>query len=269
MLLRWFRFFSSVAMAVSLALVSPRADPLPDLGCKQPIRLAFYEFGTLFHQGVGIDRDVVDEIARRTACKFETQILPRNEIWQRLESGQLDMTTSGTETTSRAAFAYFIPYLGLKNVVVARHAEAAKISSFDDILARPDLRIGVVAGFLYGGYYDNRLQTPANQSQIRTYLDQQSLYLGLENDDVQVILTAAVNYEFYLSPDEREQRFAIADLSPAPPLPHAMVFARSRFTPAMINDWTRVLERMRLDGTLQRIYQRSLPPDIAVSLLTY
>lgn len=238
------------------------------LGCERPIRLAFYEFGSLFHQGVGIDRDIVDEIARRTNCRFETQILPRDEIWRQLESGQVDMTTSGTETTARAAFAYFVPYLGLKNVVVTAH-DATAINSFDDILARPDWRIGIVAGFLYGGYYDNRLQAPGHQGQVRTYLDQQSLYLALASGEVQAVLSAAVNYGFYLPLKTQEEHFAIADLSPAPPMPHAMVFSRSRFTPTMINNWTRLFEQMRLDGTLLRIYQRRLPPQIASSLLTY
>jgi len=269
LLLQWLRCLISFGTAMCAGLAAPHADPLPMLGCERPIRLAFYEFGSLFHQGVGIDRDVVEEIARRTSCRFETQILPRDEIWRQLESGRLDMTTSGTETASRAIFAHFIPYLGLKNVIVTNRDDAAGISSFDDLLARPDWRIGIVAGFLYGGYYDNRLRAPAHQSQIRTYLDQQSLYLALANGEVQAVLSAAVNYGFYLPLKSQEEHFAIADLSPAPPMPHAMVFSRFRFTPTMINNWTRLFEQMRLDGTLLRIYQRRLPPQIASGLLTY
>jgi hypothetical protein len=47
---------------ITLLSAAASADTPMRYGCDRPIELAFYEFGPLYHDGSGIDRDVVDEI---------------------------------------------------------------------------------------------------------------------------------------------------------------------------------------------------------------
>jgi len=243
-----------------------RAQSPADYGCDRPIRLAFYEFGPLYHDGVGIDRDVVDQLMARSGCRIQTGVEPRAQIWQELEAGTLDMTTSGIRTEARRQFAYFIPYLGLKNVVVARRDIAEAIDSFDDVVAHPEWRIGVVRAYLHGPYFDNRLKTAVN---VATYPDQNADYQALISGAVQVIVSPAFNYEFYLPTPELRQAFAMADVSPAAPTAQNMVFNRRRFTEAQIAAWTRLFEAMALDGTIRRICMRHASAAMAQALMTY
>jgi polar amino acid transport system substrate-binding protein len=239
------------------------------LGCDRPIHLAFYEFGSLYHQGVGIDPDVISELARRTGCKFEIQALPREQIWQQLQSGDLDMATSGVTTELRHRFAYFIPYMGLTNAIVAKADLASAIHSFDDVVEHPEWRLGVVKGYSYGPYFDYRLRAIVNRSRVIAYPDEQAMYRALQNGDIQMLLSPSVSYPFYLPLTDQERMFVLVDVSPAPPMPYALVFSHARFTAPMINAWMRVLEQMRLDGTLKQIYLRRLLPSLAQNILRY
>ena len=76
-----------------------------------PYTLTFYEFGSLYYRDqsgayVGIDRDVVDELARRSGCVINGKIDSRVRTWARLADGNLDMSVSGIATPEREEFAY-------------------------------------------------------------------------------------------------------------------------------------------------------------------
>lgn len=269
MLLQWFRLLTALVGALSVTPLSALAETPSALGCDKPIRVAVAEFGVLYHEGVGIDEDLLQEIAARTGCQFDIRVLPREQIWRQFQQGALDMATSTRVTGDLGKSAYLLPYLGLKTVIVTTTGNATQIRSFNDVLARQDWRIGVVAGFAYGAYYDYRLHGLREQYRIITYPDQQMLYRGLQHGDVQVVLSQSVNYAFYLPLDADQQNFVMFDAAPGLPVPHALVFERGRFTPIMINAWTRIIEQMRLDGTLEKIYRRRVTPDMAALLLTY
>lgn len=269
MLLQWFRLLMALVGALSVTPLAALAETPAALGCDEPIHVAVAEFGVLYHEGVGIDQDLIQEIAARTGCRFDIRVLPREQIWRELQQGALDMATSVRVSRDLGKAVYVVPYLGLKTVIVTTTGNATQIRSFNDVLSRQDWRIGVVAGFAYGAYYDYRLHGLHEQYRIITYPDQQTLYRGLQHGDVQVVLSQSVNYAFFLPLDTDQQNFVMFDAAPALPAPHALVFAHSRFTPVMIDGWTRIIEQMRLDGTLEKIYRRRVTSDMAALLLTY
>jgi polar amino acid transport system substrate-binding protein len=253
---------------VALVRIAAQAETPGDYGCDdRPITLAYYEFGPLYHDGVGIDRDVVEELAKRSGCRFETSLRPRAEIWQALQAGTLDMTTSGLRTEARNQFAYFVPYLGLKNVVIAAQARAGEIKTFDDVVGDTHFKIGVVKGFIHGAYFDFRLKNAG--SRVIGYPDQNAIYDALRRGEVQGIVSPAFNYEYFFKTPEDRAAFVMIDVSPAPPVAQNMIFSRRRFSDAEINAWTRLLEQMRLDGTLERICRSQVSPEMTRVLLNY
>ncbi len=269
MLLQWFRLLTALVIAFLVAPISAIALAPSEFGCDRPIHLAFAESGALYHQGIGIDQDIIAALAQRTGCQFETQTLPREQIWRLFHQDAIDMTTGARANAERLKFAYFVPYIGLKTVLIANTGNATQIHSFDDVMNREDWRIGVVSGFFYGAYYDYRLHGLPHQYRIISYPDQERLYRGLLHNDVQVILSPSVNYGYYLSLDREQQNYVTFDASPSPPAPYHLVFNRNRFTPVMIDAWARVVEQMRLDGTLEQIYRRHVPAEMIPFLLTY
>ena len=270
MLPRWFRLTCVIG---GLLLVANGkafgASDVMSLGCDRPIHIAFYEYGSLYHEGVGIDPDVVAELGKRTGCRFETEIIPRAQAWKELAASEIDMASSGIATPARRKFAYFVNYLTFKDVIVTKAASAPAIKSFDDVANHADWRIGVVSGYTYGPFYDYRIRSIDDRTRIVGYPDQRALYEALVGGEVQLILSPALNFSFYFPLDQQAKDYAMVDVSPAPPIAHGLVMSRARFTPAMVNAWTRVMEQMHLDGTLEKIYSDRLPPDVVRDLLDY
>ena len=80
------------------------------------LRSAFYEYGALYYQAAdgrwtGIDKDVVDEVARRMGCTIEPSTDSRVRIWAGLSGGNLDMTVSAVATPEREKIGRMVPYL--------------------------------------------------------------------------------------------------------------------------------------------------------------
>jgi polar amino acid transport system substrate-binding protein len=89
------------------------------------LSLACYEMDALYYHApdggwAGIDKDVIDELARRTGCRFQTTRESRVRIWSQLARAKLDMSVSGIATPERERFARFIPYFSTRNYVLMR-----------------------------------------------------------------------------------------------------------------------------------------------------
>ena len=104
-----------LALAFRLPTFAASVDK-PD--CPAPISVGYYDAGVMFDEstGHGVDRDVIDELAKRSGCQFSHQAYPRVRIWQMIEHDKLDMTVSGIPTPERERFAHFIVYAAVKNM---------------------------------------------------------------------------------------------------------------------------------------------------------
>jgi polar amino acid transport system substrate-binding protein len=112
--------------AALLCAANTRALAADDSACGH-LKLAFYEHGALYYKNengdyAGIDKDVVDELARRTGCQFDTVLESRVRIWKQMESNLLDLTVSGIPNQERRAYANFFLYISSKNYVLLQRA---------------------------------------------------------------------------------------------------------------------------------------------------
>ena len=87
-----FRLLVLIALAwplVGMAVAGP--------DCSRPFTLALHDHGLLYDSqtGEGIDKDMADELTRRSGCKINVSLMPRARIWQLIESGALDFSLSG------------------------------------------------------------------------------------------------------------------------------------------------------------------------------
>ena len=136
----------TLAVAIGAALPANAADK-PE--CLRPMSLALHEHGLLYSgvTGEGIDKDIADELARRSGCKFIVSVLPRARIWQLIEGGALDFSLSGITNPAREQFAAFAWYVSNKYyLLVRRDASVAALADFE---RDPKLRLGVIRSFRY------------------------------------------------------------------------------------------------------------------------
>lgn len=254
-------------LSALLAFPVLAAEPARRYGCEQPIRLALYENRVFYRDGEGIDPDMVAELQRRSGCRFEIGLLPRSEIWQRLQNGSLDMATSGIPTVERRRFAFFLPYMYQRNKLIVPAALAPGINTFADFQRLPGARLGVVAGYRHGSYLDGGVRLLRAEGRVRDYADDQARFAALERGEVQALVGHDLNLSGSL-PAEEQLDYRVIDVVPGPSIPTGMVLARHRFTPAQAAEWLRLIEGMRLDGRLAAILRSHAPPHLAEELLS-
>lgn len=253
-----------VLPAAWLCAVAMAADRY---GCEVPIRVAYTRNLVFFHDdGGGIDADLIAELARRSGCRFEASVRPRDETWRMLESGDLEMGTSGVATPQRRAFTYLLPYVYLRNKLIVP-AELGNLQSLEDFHDMPGARVGVIAGYRHGPYIDAMLRILRGEGRVVEFHDDTARFTALLNGGVEGVIGHELNLEGALINRLERERFRVVDVMSGPATPHHLMLSRKRFTAAQSAEWMRLMEALWLDGSLARIMQRNTSPAMATELL--
>jgi polar amino acid transport system substrate-binding protein len=226
----------------------------------RPIKLAFFTFGMFYdEQGRGIDKDIVDELKRRTNCAFDTQVMPRARIWADLASGQLDMSVSGIQTPERNRFAWFAHYMAVKNYALINTTLAASIKNPEQFLLHKDAQFGAVRSFKHGAEQDAFLEQMREQSRVQDSADLEALYSKLRQGRVQGIFSQPPVFRAMLGKLNMTQQVQIQDWAPQQKgVPHGLILAKASFTDQQAQAWQAQISAMAADGTLRKIYHRYL-----------
>lgn len=272
---------SLLGCAISLTLFTLiTLLPLPSFAISvdcgtRPIRLAFYDYGFFYFenakkQAQGIDKDIVDELAKRSGCKFDTQVMVRARIWADLATGEVDMSVSGIQNPERERFAWFAHYLSMKNYAILQKAVAAKVHSAEQFLAQPQLAFGVVRAFKHGEEQDNLLKQLRQANRVEESPDVESIFKKLKENRVDAMFSQPAVYRKKLLDLNLESNVQIQDWTPREKgVPHGLILAKSRFSEKDATQWRALIETMRKDGSLKRIFERYLPASDAAKLLEY
>ncbi|MBF0613572.1 MAG: amino acid ABC transporter substrate-binding protein [Magnetococcales bacterium] len=237
---------------------------------EQPIRLAFYEYGYLYDKGIGIDQDVVVELIRRSGCAFSTQVMTRARIWADLASGELDMSVSGIRNAERDRFAWFADYLIIKNYALVHGDVTGKVGSAREFLQQPRLQFGVVRSFKHGVDQDGWLDQLRLADRVQENPDVLTIFRKLKDRRVDAMFSQPPVFRKYLRDLEMEQEVEIQDWTPDEKgVPHGLILAKSRFDAVDAEQWRGLLEGMRRDGSLHRIFLRYVSEVEAKRMLEY
>ena len=228
--------------------------------CTRPIKVGLYDLGAFYNPVTksGIDKDVVEEIERRTGCSFELLYMARVRIWVALREGSLDMTVSAIETPERREFAYFIPYMWMQNELVMQEDKLAPASPAD-FLADDRLRIGVVKSYRHGAGWDEWI-TAIRQRKAQRVIeatDSMALFTMLNAGRIDAapalpVITLAQKTRYPQNqPLQRLHWF-----SDQKKIDASLAVSKENVTKDQFDALSRAIAEMRQDGTLLRIFLR-------------
>ncbi|MFM9433327.1 polar amino acid transport system substrate-binding protein [Janthinobacterium sp. CG_23.3] len=254
------------------AAVSQAREPAAP-GCGL-LSVGFYDHGALHYRGAeggwtGIDQDVVNELARRSGCRFFPLTESRVRIWAMLQSGALDMTVSGIATPERHKYARFVPYLAARNYLLLPKGVAAKVRNLDEFLADPGYKIGVVKSFKHGPTYDAWLDKLRAQGRVYDVAEYTALIKLLKIGRVQAVLSLATSWGQLFKNPEFSDAFRAMDWAPKDTLVGALVLSRQSVPLETVELFDKHLREMRADGTLRAIFERHVDADLAAGMLNY
>lgn len=261
---RWSRLLCVCALlGAGMAWAQPSGKP----DCDRPLSLGLHDHGLLYsaETAEGIDKDFADELARRSGCRFHVSLLPRARIWQLIESGALDFSLSGISNPAREKFAAFAWYFSNKYyLLVRRDAQIAKLEEFE---RNPRLKLGVIRSFRYSESANRLVDALDAQQRLVLSSGLSALFSALVAGQIQAMIIEPFDYPTLES--ERIRALSqILEFGDAP-VPHGLIMSRAALPEAEQAKWRALVDGMRRDGTVQRIFERYFKPELARTMVQF
>ena len=254
-----------VGLVLLFVLSSTHALTKPD--CSRMFTLALHDHGLLYSSdtGTGIDKDIADELIRRSGCKVTVSVMARARIWQLIESGALDFSLSGITNADRDRFAAFAWYVSNKYyLMVRKDAGVTKQSDFERAIK---LQLGVIRSFRYSSSANELVDRLAAQGRISNATGLAPLYQLLLANRIQAMIIEPFDYPAIESASIRDVT-DILEFGDAP-VPHGLIMSKAALPAAERLKWRALIVSMREDGTMLRIFEKYFKPDLAKAIVQF
>lgn len=235
--------------------------------CSRRLTLGLHDHGLLYSADTdtGIDRDFADEMIARSGCKIAVSLMPRARIWQLIESGALDFSLSGIGSHARDRFASFAWYFSNKYYLLVRRD--AEVDSLPDFLQKPRLRLGVIRSFRYGRNANRLLDQLAAAQRVEYATRLDPLYQILAVNRIQGMIIEPFDYSQVEGSPIRAVTHIVDTGDPA--IPHGLIMSNKSISPQEQQKWRALVDAMRADGTVLRIFQKYFSPELAKSMVDF
>ena len=254
--------FAFLLIASSLGLACAAT---PD--CSRAYTLALHDHGLLYSADTdsGIDKDIAEELIRRSGCKVVVSLMPRARIWQLIESGALDFSLSGITNAERDKFASFAWYVSNKYYLLVRRD--TKVEKLADFLDNSALQMGVIRSFRYSESANRMVDKLQAANRLSLAGGLSPLYQALMINRIQGMIIEPFDY-----PTLEEKK--IRDLTTIiefndPSVPHGLIMSKKSLSPAEQAKWRALIDGMRKDGTMLRIFEKYFRPELAAAMVNF
>jgi len=124
-----------------------------------PYTAALYPYARFYYEDpqtgpAGIDKEMFEELARRSGCQLRLVVESRIRIWDQMRRGRVQMTLSALTSPERREIAELVPYAQGRYQVLMRRELAARINSIAAFEADPRLKLLDVRGYVHGPTID-------------------------------------------------------------------------------------------------------------------
>ncbi|MDX5372902.1 MAG: transporter substrate-binding domain-containing protein [Pseudomonadaceae bacterium] len=172
------------------------------------------------------------------------------------------------ENPERSRFAYFIPYIAQKNMVVVINS---RIQHAQQLLQMQGAQLAVVRGFRHGPTYDRIVEQLMRNGQVTEVATTHSLFLMLKaGNRIDVIFSQPLFYEKELAELGLQSVVTVRDWAvDEAPLQLSLVLSKAHFSEQDYRRMAGLVEDMRADGTLRRIVGRYVSGPTLDSALGY
>ena len=252
-------------LAVLTAASAAGAAGGPD--CSRPMTLALHDHGLLYSAdtGAGIDKDIADEMIRRSGCRITVSVLPRARIWQLIESGALDFSLSGISSEAREKFAGFAWYFSNKYYLLVR--KDAGVHQLSDFEKNEKLSLGIIRSFRYSRNANRLVDKLSDEQRVSRASQLDPLYEILALNRIQGMIIEPFDYSQVREGSVRELT-TIIDTDDEP-TPHGLIMSKKSISLREQEKWRTLVNEMRADGTVLRIFEKYFSPDLAVTLVNF
>ncbi len=253
------------AILLALALGGPAHAASPD--CSRSYTLALHDHGLLYsaETDTGIDKDVADELIRRSGCKVVVSLMPRARIWQLIESGALDFSLSGISNPERDRFAGFAWYFSNKYYLLVRND--AGVHALTDFRKNDRLQLGVIRSFRYSESANQLVDSLQEANRVSQAGGLAPLYQALMQGHIQGMVIEP--FDFPALDEKRIRELSTILEFNDPAVAHGLIMSRKALSAAQQESWRALINGMRSDGSMRRIFLKYFKPELADTLVNF
>lgn len=229
----------------------------------QPIKLDLLELGIFFKSergkaaGNGIDRDLVDELSKRSGCAFDAKVQPRARTWIEIKAGRIDMMTATLSTPEREEFLWLFPYVRAHHIILLGPSAPSTLHTLAQFQKASSLKFGVIRGFAHSAFYDPLIAAWMQEDRVRVYPDEAHLINALIQGEVAAVTSYPGVFQFYINAKVNPNSVRMVDWDKG----NLQVLgnfgiSKARFSEAEAHEWGMLIKAIQLDGTLLKIYRK-------------
>jgi len=251
-------------LLISLLALLPAAA----LACG-PYRVAFYEYAVLYHRDAdgqyrGIDKDVIDELARRSGCRFEAVLESRARTWALMAAGGVDITVSALARADREALVELVPYTQSHRVVLLREPGVpATPGAFLDDAQR---RLLMVRATRDGPQMEALLARLRERGRLVEAPDQPGAIRAFKAGRADALLMGTASLAWLRRQDADFNGYEAVLWAPEERIVTALALSRQRVAEADRARLREALLAMRRDGGLDAILRRHVGDRLALAM---
>lgn len=269
------RFLMAGLFSLTLLLAGSQTVSAGPIDCgNKPIKVGYFKLGYRFYvengQEKGMNVDILEELRKRTGCKFVTQEMSFARIMSDLASGDLDVSLSGIWSAERERTLWMIPSIASKNYAVIGAAARSSVRNAEDFLGNSKLQFGVVRGYTHGKELDKWLIKMRQAGRVEESANVDLLFEKLKLGRIDGMFSFPFVYRKRLSELKIENAVSIQDWSPGDKgIVGCTMLTKSRFSENEAGRWRALIQQMHSDGTLRRIFTRYVTAAEAEKMLDF
>lgn len=227
-----------------------------------PYRAALYPYARFYfedpeHGPSGIDKEMFDELSRRSGCQLRLVVESRVRIWDQMRRGVVQLTLSALPSPQRSEIAEMVPYAQARYQVLMRRELAARVPSIAAFEADPELRLLDVRGYAHGPTIDAWVLRMRSQGRLVEAGDFQAAARMLRAGRAQALLALPSGWGIAMAAFDNPDELVPVDVTPHErnPVALAMAYAMPEADRARLR---RALQAMLADGSVYDILRRHL-----------
>jgi polar amino acid transport system substrate-binding protein len=204
----------------------------------------------------GSDHEVMQELMRRTGCRFEERVLSSALAWRSLEQGEIDLIPTTLQTPEREPLADIVAVIAGRMVLLLRAEQAQRTPTLALLAADAGARVLKLRGAAYPPVIQQWLEGFSGRVSEAGDLPAALRAFEAGRADAMPIYPLLLRSENLPGLD----RYVVWDLWPGSAIPGGLAMSRKTVSAADRQRLRGALHAMVRDGTLLRIVEKYFEP---------
>lgn len=255
-------------LALALAVAAPAA-PAATAGyvCPAVTRVGLSDLGYVSYREDGRYRgtavDLVEELGRRTGCRFQFAWYPRGRLFAEFSANRVDMVAISLADAARNRAGRWMPYAYTRFELVLRRRAAGGYSSLADFVEQGTGRLNITRGVYYPPAVQRQLDRLRQAGRLEYVNDFDTAFRKIQAGRADGTLAPLVIHLWHSRRLGLGEDMAHYEVTESPRSIAGAYASRANMAPEVQQAFMAAFRAMVADGTVQAIYGRYLGPDLA------